>query len=720
MANYDKVKIEKLRESAIFPKIDYTPFFYAFYRSYLSRHSMPDGCMRYAAALSDAFDAWKVEIEDGELIVGRPSETPLTEEERAEWSTICRYTTPFQHTHVGQDSHMAIDYDRLLTQGTSGVRAYIDEKIAALSETDPESVRKTAYYRACQTCLSAVERFNERYAAEAENRAQQNTDPILAEEYRRIASVCRRVPQYPAETFREAVQSVSFFTLCLSVNPFTPTTLQFQLGRPDRYLLPYYEADIAAGRITDEEVQTLLDCLAIQINHRVPHGLSSGYMVGGKDKTGKVTSNPLTRMAMLAVEQVRLVYPSVGLCCASETPDTDIETACSILAKGHSHPALFGDDVIQRGLRKYGLTAAEAADYIHSTCVEITPVGSSNVWVASPYMNLPGELNSLLDREYPNMEALWERYAAHIEKRIADNCQEQVLYRWERRKYCLSPLLSCFVNDCLEQGLDIEEGGARYNWIMPSFVGLANAADGLYAIDTLVFREKAVTIRELRAALDADFSGYETLYAKVNALSKYGNAAELCYAADGGENRYPLTPEGYAQRIVSLLPQICEKQHVPYSHGRLIPSLFCWIMHDEFGKRTGATPDGRRAGFPLGDGSGPAQGRETEGPTTSLLASTTWDHTPFIGGIAVNMKFSRSTLGDNAVFLLCSLAKTYLSRGGFEWQVNVVDDAVLRDAVAHPEKYPDLVVRIGGYSDYFTRLSPTMQQEVIARTAHSL
>lgn len=157
-----------------------------------------------------------------------------------------------------------------------------------------------------------------------------------------------------------------------------------------------------------------------------------------------------------------------------------------------------------------------------------------------------------------------------------------------------------------------------------------------------------------------------------------------------------------------------------FSHGRLIPSLFCWIMHDEFGKRTGATPDGRRAGLPLGDGSGPAQGRETEGPTTSLLASTTWDHTPFIGGIAVNMKFSRSTLGDNAVFLLCSLAKTYLSRGGFEWQVNVVDDAVLRDAVAHPEKYPDLVVRIGGYSDYFTRFSPTMQQEVIARTAHSL
>ncbi len=715
MAGYDKARIERLRESAVFPKIDYTPFYYHFYKAYLANRPIGDGCMRYAMSLRDAFAAWGVEIEPGERIVGRPSETSLTAEEAGEWETLRQYTLGFQHVQVGQDSHMAVDYDRLLTLGTSGVRAYIEEKINTLPDptVDPESVRKAAYYRACQMCLSAVEQFSDRYANEAEQRAADCGDPVQAAEYREIAVLCRRVPKNPASTFHEAIQSVSFLTLCLSVNPLTMTMLQFQLGRPDRYLLPYYEADIAAGRITEEEAQTLLDCLAIQINHRVPHGLSSGYMVGGRDKNGWITSNPLTRMAMLAVEQVRLVYPSVGLCCSTDTPEEDIQAACSILAKGHSHPALFGDDVIQQGLRTYGLSKEEAADYIHSTCVEITPIAASNVWVASPYLNLPGELCAVLDQEYPDMESLWERYAARLARRITANCQEQVLYRYERRKYCLSPLLSCFVHDCLENGIDIEEGGARYNWIMPSFVGLSNAADGLFALDTLVFREKNVSIAALRTALDNNFIGHETLLAKINALPKYGNDTVLSHDAF-------TTPEGYVARIAARLSEICADQRVPYAGGRLIPSLFCWIMHDEFGKHTGATPDGRRAGFPLGDGSGPAQGREMDGPTTSLLASTTWEHTPFIGGIAVNMKFSHSTLGDNAAELLASLAKTYLARGGFEWQVNVVDNAVLQDAVLHPENYPDLVVRIGGYSDYFTRLSPTMQQEVIARTAHSL
>ena len=159
---------------------------------------------------------------------------------------------------------------------------------------------------------------------------------------------------------------------------------------------------------------------------------------------------------------------------------------------------------------------------------------------------------------------------------------------------------------------------------------------------------------------------------------------------------------------------------LPFPGGRLIPSLFCWVMHDRFGQVTGATPDGRLAGFPLGDGSGPAQGREMEGPTTSLLSSTCWDHTRFIGGIAVNMKFSASMLGDHSTDMLSTLIGTYLDRGGFEIQVNVTDNRILEDARKHPENYRDLVVRIGGYSDYFTRLSPTMQEEVIRRTTHVL
>ena len=157
-----------------------------------------------------------------------------------------------------------------------------------------------------------------------------------------------------------------------------------------------------------------------------------------------------------------------------------------------------------------------------------------------------------------------------------------------------------------------------------------------------------------------------------------------------------------------------------HSNGRLIPSVFCWVMHEDFGRVAGATPDGRKSGFPLGDGSGPCQGREMNGPTASILSSTKWKHQEFIGGVAVNMKFSKQSLGENSVDTMASLIKTYLSRGGFEIQINVVDKTTLEDAVINPDNYRDLVVRIGGYSDYFVKLSVEMQQEVILRTEHTI
>ena len=157
-----------------------------------------------------------------------------------------------------------------------------------------------------------------------------------------------------------------------------------------------------------------------------------------------------------------------------------------------------------------------------------------------------------------------------------------------------------------------------------------------------------------------------------------------------------------------------------HQNGRLVPSVFCWIMHERFGRGTGATPDGRRAGFPLGDGSGPCQGREMSGPTASILSSTKWDHHELIGGVAVNMKFSKSGVADSSLGAMKALVKAFMMRGGFEIQMNVTDRETLKRAVERPEEYRDLVVRVGGYSDYFARLSPEMQQEVILRTEHQI
>ena len=537
--------------------------------------------------------------------------------------------------------------------------------------------------------------------------AKEECDDQRKKELLRIAEICKKVPAEPAQSFYEAVQSVHFVTYCLSLNPFRYGHQQFQLGHPDRYLYPYYKNDIQKGIITKEAAQELLDCLGIQINMRVPSGLSSGYMVGGRDEKGDIVANELTEMLMQVVDDIKLVYPSVGLCYTKDTPESFLQKACDILSHGRSHPAIFNDDVITQGLIGYGVPEKEAHSYIHSTCVEITPVSSSNVWVASPYTNMAQLLLDTMTREYDSLEAHISALLEKLDNSIKNNYLEQNRLRKQRAEHSMNPLLSCFVNDCLSLGIDIERGGARYNWIMPSFVGMANLVDSIYVLKKIVYENKEYTVCELKEILDNNFEGNEALRQRLlTALPKYGNDIDEI--------------DKYFGMFISHIISECKKYMGEFTSGKLIPSVFCWVMHERFGRKTGATPDGRLAGFPLGDGSGPCQGREANGPTASILSSTKWEHHELIGGVAVNMKFSKSTLGKDSLNIMQGLIKAYMLRGGFEFQINVTDKELLEKARQKPEEYRDLVVRIGGYSDYFTRLSPEMQQEVILRTEHRI
>ena len=607
------------------------------------------------------------------------------------------------NVRFGQDSHMAVDYDLLLREGIRGI---IDRIERLITETGDEQKRR--YYRLCAACLNAVAAFSERYADHADLLADNCGDDLRQTELREIAAVCRRVPNFPAQSFREAVQSVHFITFCLSMNPHRYFSMQqFQLGRPDRYLYPFFLADKKKGILTDRDAQTLLDCLAIQINNRVPHGLSSGYMLGGRDRQGNIVANELTRMGMQTIEDIRLVYPSVGLCWTDGMPESLLREACVILSHGRSHPAIFNDDVISAGLREYGVPPEEAHDYIHSTCVEITPVAASNVWVASPYTNMVQLLLDLLDRDWPSFDALVKALLAHLDDSIRRNFETQNRYRLLRSERTMNPLLSCLVNDCLLHGTDIEKGGARYNWIMPSFVGMANLVDSLEVIRSLIFEKRELTFETLREILNADFEGYEAFRLRLlNNVDKYGNDI------DRVDSLFTL--------LIDHIVEECRRYSPMFTGSRLIPSVFCWIKHEQFGRETGATPDGRHAGFPLGDGSGPCQGREKNGPTASVLSSTKWSHKELIGGVAVNMKFSKKTFTTDSCGKVAALVETYMRGGGFEMQINVVDRETLLKAQAEPEAYRDLVVRIGGYSDYFVKLSPQMQSEVLLRTAHEV
>ena len=333
-------------------------------------------------------------------------------------------------------------------------------------------------------------------------------------------------------------------------------------------------------------------------------------------------------------------------------------------------------------------------------------MATSNAWVASPYTNMAQLLLDVMDREYKSFDALLEAFFVHLDNTIHENWEKQQELRRIRAEHAITPLLSCFVHDCLENGTDIEKGGARYNWIMPSFVGVANVVDGLYAMKQLVF-EEGMTMAQLRQILADDFKGEEELRQRIlTKISKYGNDDDRVDELFG--------------KITEHIIAQCEQYTCMHQNGKLVPSVFCWEKHVRMGLETGATPDGRKGGFPLGDGSGPCQGREMKGPTASILSSTKWEHKKLIGGVAVNLKFSKKALGAQSHEVMKQLIKTYVNRGGFELQINVVDAETLKQARQHPEQYRDLVVRIGGYSDYFVRLSDEMQQEVILRTAHEV
>lgn len=697
-------RVHRLREHAVttsVPGIRSEEGELHWYRGWLAGTDAPTNLRRRGEAKAHMLAHATPVIDANELIVGKPCFRELSASEAAELEAYRSELAPILPRLEGQGSHMAIDYEKLLRLGVSGIQEQIEAYQKRLDLTKPSDMEAHHFYEACMSALNGLVAYSDAYADFAAQQAAVCSDEARRAELDAIARVCRTVPRQPARTFREAVQSIHFVTFCLEG--------LYQLGRPDRYLYPFYQRDRAAGLIDSDAAQELIDCLCILYNEYVPAGLAVGFMVGGRDAAGTDVANELSHLFIESIGHTRMIYPGVGLCYTTETPAGLLERATELIGEGLSHPALFNDDVITRGLLDLGLPPAEACLYIHSTCVEITPIASSGVWVASPYINLVQLLLDVLEDKGDSllsMNQLADYYRAALREKVRREAIEQNRQQMERFYHGGDPLVSCFVNDCLRRGRDIDQGGARYNWIMPSFVGLANLVDSFAAIEALVFRERSLSVAELLAVLQLNFEGHERLRLRIqNKLPKYGSDED--------------TVDALAVQVSEWVREAVGLNRT-YRGDRFVPSFFCWIMHERLGGETAATPDARRAGEALGDGSGPAQGRERRGPTASILSSTKWDHTPFIGGVAVNMKFTRKYFREESLGRMQDLIRSYMARGGFEIQFNVVDRETLLAAKEDPEQYRDLVVRVGGYSDYFVHLPPKMQEEVILRTEHDL
>ncbi len=601
----------------------------------------------------------------------------------------------------GDTGHFHPDYEKLFSVGIRGIRKEIDEYRKANLDAESQS-----FYDSCNLALYGLTSYIQNTARICREREEAGAD----EKWSELAEICEWVAAEPPRTFREAVQLMFFATIALWIGEDHYLTTP---GRMDQTLWRFYAGDIETGRITPQQALDLICALYIQLNRLLWPGSAISIMVGGRDTTGNAVVNDLSYLCLAARQLTHLVYPTVAIAWHTETPEELMDYGCKILASGIGDPAFFNDEVIAQGLRKHGVSFPDSYNYMNSTCVEIKVCGASNMWVASPYFNCPQSLMDVMAQVAENEIPMPQDFTSLtmlVQRNLAAKVQqaaEEHDNMWNQRAVnACFPLASCFISDCIATGRDFDRGGARYNWVENSFVGLANLADSMHTVNELVYENKEMILTELYDILKSDFAGNEELRRRIrHKLPAYGNDDDCV--------------DALAAEWATFILDTSESQLVgghPY-----VPGFFCWIMHGVLGNQTMATPDGRMAGQPLADGAGAAQGRELAGPTAAVLSSTKWCQQRALGGAVHNAKFPQSLVktahGQKA---LKNVITTFLQRGGFEIQINVVDVDILRKAQANPEQYADLVVRVAGYSDYFIHLSKIMQDEVITRTEHEL
>jgi len=666
-------------------------------KSWMEHTSDEDWQLWRARKLANRLAQMPLDLLDGERLVGRPQLRAPNAEEASEIEKLKDVIETLPPHCGGDTGHFHPDFEKLFAMGLGGI---LDEirTIKASSKDDEQKI----FYTACEISMEATSAYVLRVADECESRA------VAGTEWSELSRICKTVASEPPSTFHEAMQLLFLVTVALWFGEDHGLTCA---GRIDKTLRRFYEADLAAGFITREDALELISCLYIQYNNFMGPGSAVAVIVGGRDGEGNDVTNDLTYLALQARLATKLVYPTLGIAWHENTPAELSDFACKMLSTGIGDPAFFNDELIASGLRDHDVSWEDSYNYMNSTCVEIKPVGASNIWVAAPYVNLPLGILEVMEEITTGVipEPLdFSAFKSLVKTRISEYITRDAKMfddAWHKREEIgCQPLASCFIDDCLERGLDFDRGGAKYNWVENSNVGLANLADGLFAIKSLVYESKEFSIAQLQDILKSDYEGQEELRQRIlNNLPSYGT--------DNDE------ADALAVECAEFLQETTES-HIVGLH-RYVPGFFCWIIHSYFGEATGATPDGRKAGAAFADGAGAAQGREFCGPTASILSTTKWSHKKAMGGLVQNLKFSENAIAtESGRQILLSMIETYLRRGGFEIQVNVVGSNTLRDAQLHPENYPDLIVRVAGYSDYFTHLNPVMQAEVIARTEH--
>jgi formate C-acetyltransferase len=620
------------------------------------------------------------------------------------------------------------DYRELLAEGMNGIIAYIEKKRAEYDLAKPSHYPKIAYLDAMKTAAEGMIILGERYREKALEMAETETDDIRKQELLQIAKVFSRIPAQPATSFYESLQFVYLYHSSIFMEQ---NAASYNLGRIDQYLYPYYKADLAAGRITPEKAQELLDCTWIKLaepclfQDETTAEYANGYTMfqnvcaGGIDANGQDAVNDLSYMVIQASMDTMLYQPSLSVRYnLSKNPDTFLKKCAECINTGNGFPAFHNDEVGIRMVQNKGVPLHEAYDWNPCGCVETNLAGKIRGYVSAD-VNLPSLVEFVLFRgvhrksgkmlgidtgdptqfkTYDEFAAAVKRQIDHIIKKVvqANNILDEI---WDDRPV---PFISLSFRNCIDTATDYTHGGTKYecgNGII--YDGVADFINSISAVKELVFDTKDVSMERLIQALAADFVSYDDVWARCLAAQKYGNDLE--------------GPDAVAAEMMTYLAVQTNTQDSKY--GKLMSGILPVTAHVPLGKTVGALPSGRRAWTTLTDGLSPTGGTDVNGASAVLKSVANIPHDLYASGTLLNMKLSPELMKEQrGIVNLMSLLKTACSLGVFHAQFNVVDKEVLIKAQKEPEKYRDLLIRVAGYTAYFVELCPAVQDEIIHRT----
>lgn len=623
-------------------------------------------------------------------------------------------------------------YELIIKEGIEGLEKRIAQVREGLDITKPGHYEKLVYLRALSYSADGIRQLAKRYAAEARKQANQEKDQTRKQELLDIAQVCDHVPEKPARTFREALQSLYFYQICIFMEQ---NAASYNPGRMDQYLYPFYKADIEAGRITPEEAQELLDCMWVKFSEQclfqdaTTARYSAGYpmfqnvCVGGVDKDGMDAVNDLSYMILQATMDVQLYQPSLSVKYnLAHNPNKFIRKVVQLIQLGTGFPAFHNDEAGTIMMLNKGVPLPEAYNWNPCGCVETNLAGKMRCYTSYADYNMGSivefALNDGKSRKYneyagartgnPLHFKTYEQFLEAVKTQIryvlhAMVAGNQVKVDIVREMVC--PTLSLTFTDCIETASDYAWGGPKY-CIGDGMdaIGLADLINSVTAVKELVYEKKLVTMQRLVEAIEHDFQGYEDVLSLCKSCSKYGNDNEET-------NRLVRELLNY---IVDYIESFKNK------FGKLTAGILPVSGNTPFGLEVGALPSGRRAGMPLADGISPNVGTDTEGMSAVVKSCANVPHGRFNQGTLLNLKLDPAfAKGEKGVDSLVAFLKSLCSLGVYHVQFNVIDRDTLLKAQKEPEKYKGLLIRVAGYTAYFTELSRETQNDIISRTVQT-